>query len=288
MKSPVLVSLIILTYNQEAYVREAIEGGFSQTYSPLEIIISDDYSSDRTFQIVEDLVNAYNGPHDVRCSRNLENLGISKHLTHVLSLANGELIVGAAGDDISIPERVDSLVKRYISSERTINYFYSLAQEITINGTLKSVVSSPGSKNGSSKWLAALSPYPIAIGATQAWTRLLSNSFPPMAENVWAEDQVLGVRGLLLGPICCIHEPLVLYRVGSGISTKKEIFTVRKYFMKKVDSIHMYKQRCVDAWHVKEYLLSLIVATKVLMLYLTLPFSPIISLATKLKSSRHH
>jgi cellulose synthase/poly-beta-1,6-N-acetylglucosamine synthase-like glycosyltransferase len=36
-----LVSFILLTYNQERFVNEAVEGALAQTYTPLEIIISD-------------------------------------------------------------------------------------------------------------------------------------------------------------------------------------------------------------------------------------------------------
>ena len=42
-----LVTFALFAYNQEQYIREAVEGAFSQTYEPLEIILSDDCSSDR-------------------------------------------------------------------------------------------------------------------------------------------------------------------------------------------------------------------------------------------------
>ena len=37
-----LISFILITYNQEDFVRDALDGAFNQTYSPLEIIITDD------------------------------------------------------------------------------------------------------------------------------------------------------------------------------------------------------------------------------------------------------
>ena len=40
-----LVTFALFAYNQERYVREAVEGAFAQTYQPLEIILSDDCSS---------------------------------------------------------------------------------------------------------------------------------------------------------------------------------------------------------------------------------------------------
>jgi cellulose synthase/poly-beta-1,6-N-acetylglucosamine synthase-like glycosyltransferase len=43
-----LISFCLLTYNQAPFIREAIEAALAQTYSPLEIIISDDFSNDNT------------------------------------------------------------------------------------------------------------------------------------------------------------------------------------------------------------------------------------------------
>ena len=58
-----LVTFALFAYNQEKYIREAVEGTFSQTYEPLEIILSDDCSSDRTFEIMEEMAATYDGPH---------------------------------------------------------------------------------------------------------------------------------------------------------------------------------------------------------------------------------
>ena len=65
-----LVTFVILSYNEERFIREGIQGAFSQTYSPLEIIISDDCSTDRTFEIIQEEVEGYKGPHKVVLNRN--------------------------------------------------------------------------------------------------------------------------------------------------------------------------------------------------------------------------
>lgn len=58
-----LVTFALFAYNQEDYVREAVQDAFAQTYEPLEIILSDDCSSDRTYQIMHEMAVAYRGPH---------------------------------------------------------------------------------------------------------------------------------------------------------------------------------------------------------------------------------
>ncbi len=103
-KRPV-ISFTLYAYNQERIIHQAVKGAFSQTYSPLEIILSDDCSSDRTFEIMEKMAAAYHGPHKVVLNRNLKNLGMGRHYSKIMEMANGEIIVGAAGDDVSLPER---------------------------------------------------------------------------------------------------------------------------------------------------------------------------------------
>ncbi len=102
-----LITFALLAYNQEQFIREAVEGALSQTYSPLEIILSDDCSTDRTFEIMTAMVKAYEGPHKIVLNKNKENLGIGRHYNKVMDMASGEIIELAAGDDISLPERTN-------------------------------------------------------------------------------------------------------------------------------------------------------------------------------------
>ena len=69
-----MVTFALFAYNQEKYIREAVKGAFSQTYEPLEIILSDDCSSDRTFEIMQEMAKAYQGPHRVVARTNRKNL----------------------------------------------------------------------------------------------------------------------------------------------------------------------------------------------------------------------
>src|ERR1017187_4006697 len=111
-----VVSFVLLAYKQEQFIREAVEGALAQTYSPLEIILSDDCSPDRTFEIMQEMAAAYRGPHKIILNRNPKNLGIGAHVNRGMELAKGEWIVVAAGDDISLPERTARLAEKWKSS----------------------------------------------------------------------------------------------------------------------------------------------------------------------------
>ena len=59
------VSICLFAYNQEKYIRAAVESCLSQTYSSCEIILSDDASTDKTFELMQECVREYNGPHKI-------------------------------------------------------------------------------------------------------------------------------------------------------------------------------------------------------------------------------
>lgn len=112
-----LVTFALFAYNQEQYIREAIEGAFSQTYEPLEIILSDDRSSDRTFEIMQEMAAEYKGPHQVIIRQSDENRGLFNHILEVAQNSRGEFIVVAAGDDISLPERTSAVIPHFKDKE---------------------------------------------------------------------------------------------------------------------------------------------------------------------------
>jgi len=112
-----LVTFALFAYNQEQYVREAIEAAFAQTYEPLEIILSDDCSPDRTFAIMQEMAAAYSGPHRVIARQSPQNRRVLRHVLDVARMAQGKYMVVAAGDDISMPQRTAKLVELFEREE---------------------------------------------------------------------------------------------------------------------------------------------------------------------------
>ena len=54
-----LVSFCMTNYNQIEYFRDALLGAFAQTYSPLEIVISDDHSTDGSDVMIRQMIERY-------------------------------------------------------------------------------------------------------------------------------------------------------------------------------------------------------------------------------------
>lgn len=217
-----LVTFALFAYNQEKYIREAVEGAFSQTYEPLEIILSDDCSSDRTFEIMQEMVAGYKGSHKVFLSRNKNNLNIGQHVNIIANMANGQLIVLAAGDDISVKTRVGMIVDCWLGSEKNFGLICSDYQPIDSESKFASLGNEVAYKGPHLIEQHARGNLRV-LGATVAVAREIFSCFPPLSPAVTHEDRVLPFRALLLGKkVICLDEVLVKYRVVGGISRKKE------------------------------------------------------------------
>jgi len=217
--SRMLATFFLITYNQERYVREAIEGAFSQTYSPLEIVISDDCSTDGTFGIIKEMCEKYDGQHKVVINRNRENLGLIGHINMITSLSYGELIIYAAGDDISLPERTETLVERYLSSGGKASLIHSSVYLIDNDGNRIGMRLPPVISGGLDIRGMAVSGA-LIIGATSAFTRNIEEIFGSITYSKCIEDLVLGFRSALIGGLEFMDKPLILYRSESGITAR--------------------------------------------------------------------
>ncbi|MFZ4525919.1 MAG: glycosyltransferase [Chlorobium sp.] len=243
-----------MTYNQEQYVREAIEGAFSQTYSPLEIVISDDCSTDGTFEIIREMCEHYDGLHTILINRNTENLGLIGHINTIPSLSSGELIVYAAGDDISLPHRTAAIVDRYIASGRTITSIHSPVYLIDIAGNREGIKIPPAISYGMSLEDMAISTA-LIIGATHAFSRKLGDLFGGIRYGKSIEDLVMGFRSAVVGGLEYIPEPLVLYRYESGITAlpDRSNQTYQRKVKREVSELNMhlavFSQRKEDLIH---------------------------------------
>lgn len=89
------VTVMIPTYNQAGFVRDAIESALAQTYHNLEVIVGDDASTDETFHIASGIVD-----HRLKCVRNPVNLGRTANYRNLLyKHATGDFVVNLDGDD---------------------------------------------------------------------------------------------------------------------------------------------------------------------------------------------
>lgn len=103
MRRPAAVprlSLGMPLYNAERYVAQAFEGLLAQDFADFEIVVSDNASTDRTWEICEEY--ARRDPR-IRLYRNPENLGAAYNYNRTVDLARGPLFRWVAYDDVCAP-----------------------------------------------------------------------------------------------------------------------------------------------------------------------------------------
>jgi glycosyltransferase involved in cell wall biosynthesis len=205
------VSILLVSFNQEAYIREAVRSAFAQTYSPLEIVLSDDYSDDSTFDIMKAEAEAYRGPHKVILNRNPRNLGVAPNYNRAASLATGDFLVIQDGDDVSLPDRSSKLAAAF-QAPTPVDMVCSKVFVIDKAGEALPDLQFPP-VDPLSLEEAVATGYVSAFGCACAYSRTLWTKYGPMESEVLQEDIVLPFRALLERGIRIVDEPLVQYRV---------------------------------------------------------------------------
>ncbi|WP_180009147.1 glycosyltransferase [Acinetobacter sp. YH12238] len=228
-----LVTFALFAYNQEQYIREAIEGAFSQTYEPLEIILSDDKSSDRTFEIMQEMVAAYKGPHRVIARQSSENRGLLNHILDVAHESNGEYIVVAAGDDISRNYRTSLTILEM--RKNNLDVLSACSLEISQNSN--QVIGKRGAVTITQDIWLKNSPNILQIhGATAAYRRSFLVAIPLPIKKVFLEDTAFRILAFWMQKqVGVMNEPLILYRIdGNNIGPKGLRGKIKTYDHEKI------------------------------------------------------
>lgn len=207
---PTKATFALAAYNQEAYVAESVASALSQTYTPLEVILSDDASSDSTYEIMSRCVRDYHGPHRVILNRNPSNLGLVAHCNKLLAMATGEILVTAGGDDISMPERTAEIVAKFKSDPQ----IRSVISDVWLFGDKTGYL--PRRNLGRMAPLietVLLRQFPAGMSAAYDVSTL--RNFSALDASQKAEDIAWSFRCALFGINAYIPKALVRYRVHS-------------------------------------------------------------------------
>lgn len=126
-----LVSIIIISYNSSATILETLDSIYAQTYSNLELIVSDDCSSDGTVSIAQQWAQAHR-ERFVNCiiHTNPQNLGVPENLNAGIRLSKGHFIKILAADDLLLPHCIEANVS--CCQEHQYDNLFSRAQTFCI------------------------------------------------------------------------------------------------------------------------------------------------------------
>jgi glycosyltransferase involved in cell wall biosynthesis len=211
-----LVSFMVFAYKHERYVREAVRSALNQSYRPIEFIISDDCSPDETRRVIEDELKGYAGIHPIKLNFPEKNQGLATMVNRAFSMADGELFIVQAGDDVSEPERATRVVQAWLDAGKPDMVISNLSMIDGEGCLLKGSWHDEPLVHDDTLDQAIQNGYAAVMGCAAAYSRSIFDKYGPLERDVLQEDNVLPFRALLGSEIHAINDCLVRYRIHGG------------------------------------------------------------------------
>jgi glycosyltransferase involved in cell wall biosynthesis len=213
-----LISILMLCYNHEQFIAEAVEGVLAQTYEPLEIVIIDDCSQDGTAAIIRAKLAEDRRSRAVFV-QNPRNMNPFAATRLGLEMVKGDFIVASSSDDIMLPEMVEEIAKVWIRervSLVTANAYY-----IDENSKLSGRTFRDPSRRADDSFetLARDGSNACCFGAGMGFEREIYTTFGWPPEHLGTADILVPYYAYLLKGARFIEKPLLKYRVHPGNSS---------------------------------------------------------------------
>ncbi|WP_321425452.1 glycosyltransferase [uncultured Bacteroides sp.] len=141
MKPRVKVSVLMLTYNHEKYIADAIESVVKQQADfPFELVIGEDRSTDDTARICREYKEKY--PDLIKLTINEENLGLQENFIRTYNQCSGEYMAICEGDDFWISKHKLQIQADFLDQHkeysacfhRALNYYQEDGSKSIGNG----------------------------------------------------------------------------------------------------------------------------------------------------------
>jgi glycosyltransferase involved in cell wall biosynthesis len=207
MTANTLVSVVLGTYNGEKYLKEQIDSILQQTYSNIELVVTDDCSTDNTPTILREFADRH---ENVRVYFNEKNLGFVRNFEKAVQQAQGKYIAFSDQDDIWLPEKIQRLVDN-IGNNTLI---YSDSAYMDADGRLT------GKKLSDYRnWIIGKNLY--AMDSDSIWVtghammfrrELVGSALPFPTSPYISHDVWMAYIAMLKGTISFVPDALVLYR----------------------------------------------------------------------------
>ena len=138
------VSIITTTYNCEKYIEESLNSIFNQTFRDFEIIIYEDASTDKTWQVIINFIkeNSNKFLGRIKVIPGKSNVGCGEGRNRAIKKARGKYILIQDGDDISFQTRLEKEVE-FLESHDDIFCVGAWADKMEENGDFIELMTYP-------------------------------------------------------------------------------------------------------------------------------------------------
>lgn len=204
-------SVIVIAYNIEDYIKNAIESVEKQTFKNYELIVVDDCSTDHTKQVILEQQATYNNFTFIQHEVN-KNLGGARNTA--LDSATGEYILFLDGDDTFADRTVFEKLDKVIGEDSPDIVYMGFEMK----GMIQKVLI-PTLENSTKHWRTAQDPYPNVW--SKCWRReYLEENKIRFPEKRFYEDVLFTYKGVM-----------------NAKETKIADFVVHNYFSGRPNSI---------------------------------------------------
>ena len=241
------VSVCIPTYNQSAFIENAIKSAYNQTVMPFEIIIFDDCSTDDTMIVLNKLATQI---PSLKIFKQKINVGISMNVDACLRAASGELIIRLDSDDCLSPFYIEKLTQE-LKNNPHAGYAHAAVQEIDQNGNFlkkRILARKSGYQNDSDALIAMTSGFRVAANILMFKKEALEKVGFIVSKTNFAEDYYLIASLAVAGyGNVYLNEVLSYYRVWIDVKQIRkrrkldEIIGYRKLFEEVLEPAYLKK-----------------------------------------------
>ncbi len=212
-----MIDILMSTFNGERYLGEQIRSILGQTVSEFRIIVRDDGSTDRTFDLVEEFCRE--DDRVTLLSDGEGNLGLRRSFMRLLEASEGEYFMFADQDDVWLPEKIE----RSIAVIRELESLSNKSEPLLVftdlrvtNDMLETIDESLWHYQRlrpeiSQDWKRLLAQN-VVTGCTILANRAAARASLPFALPEMMHDHWVAVNAARHGKIGYINEPTVLYR----------------------------------------------------------------------------
>jgi glycosyltransferase involved in cell wall biosynthesis len=222
------VSVALCTYNGARFVGEQLASILSQTRPPMQLVISDDGSTDGTVAVARTAIaHAISKDGDLASLEvvyleNAQPLGVTKNFQQALEACTGELIALSDQDDVWVDGKLNDLVLLMESTPKA-DLAFSDAQLVAEDGTalgtrlFEALRVSPAMLTSIRRGGAfgLLVKRNIVTGATIMVRKSLVQRALPFPES-WVHDEWLAIVAAMCGRVACSAHELIRYRQHSS------------------------------------------------------------------------
>lgn len=210
------------TYNSIKYLEYSINSVLAQTYSNWELLITDDCSTDHTF----DFISKYSSIDPrIKVFRNIKNLGAGSARNNSIKHAKGRFIAFLDSDDLWHPNKLEKQISFMLKKRCSLSYSYY--QKIDENGNLNGIITAPSFTN-SKKLL-----FTNVIGCLTAMydTQKIGKLYMPLIKR--RQDMALWLKIMdISGNAYAIPEILAYYRVSKkSLSGNKYKAAISQWYL---------------------------------------------------------